>query len=113
MLPKKNKVSRSIFNEVFKKGVFKNAPFFNIKVINYKETPNNIGLFSIVIPKKVVKKATKRNLIKRRFYNTIYQNKDLLQNTKDKIYLFFLKEDVSDVSFEDFSEKILTFLKEN
>lgn len=113
MLPKKNKLNRSIFNEVFKKGVFKNTPFFNVKIINYKETPNNIGLFSIIISKKVVKKATKRNLIKRRFYNIIFQNKDLIQNTKNKVYLFFLKEDISFVNFDNLSKKITSFLKEN
>lgn len=67
MLAKKFKFSREDFKNIQTKTVFKQNTVFGLLYI----MPENYNKNVIVIPKKVYKKASERNNLKRIFYNTL------------------------------------------
>jgi len=69
MLPRKLKIPKSLIPLVIKSGKSNRSPSLMIRVLEKKELESS--LFTVVIAKKVSKKATDRNLIKRRIYNAI------------------------------------------
>ena len=68
MLKKKLKVSRKLFDEVFKNGRYAKSSGLLLK---YAFMPGNHPSVSFVVPKTVAKKAIARNLLKRRGYAAI------------------------------------------
>jgi ribonuclease P protein component len=66
MLPKKNRLDTKTVEKVFKIGSFFTSPSLTLRFLKGKE-----GLqprISVVVPKSVAKKATERNLLRRRGY---------------------------------------------
>lgn len=71
MLKKTERIPRKTFNEVFTRSkVVSRGSFFVVKMV-----PNLIFQCSVVVSKKVAKKATERNYIKRVLYTLISQYK--------------------------------------
>ncbi len=71
MLKKKERISRKVFNTVFSQAkVLYRGSFF---IIKKSQSPDFQA--SVVISKKVAKKATERNYIKRSLYHCISQYK--------------------------------------
>ena len=101
----KNRVSRQIFNEVFKK----TRPF-SISGLKLRFYPNKITQVAFVVSKNVAKKATDRNLWKRRGLAVFRKIKN---NTKSGTYLFFVQPDIGKQSFKSIEEKILLLLKKS
>lgn len=65
-------------------------------------TDNNRGFtrFAVVVSKKVEKSAVKRNRIRRRVYEVIRRNFDLIPKKKDYIFVIF-RNDVLKMKFSD------------
>ena len=72
MLPKENRLQKSKdFDLVYKKGRFFNTKFFGLKYAENGLSQSRIGF---VVSTKVHKKATKRNLLKRRMRESVRLN---------------------------------------
>ena len=67
MLAKKNRLDRKTLEEVFKRGRSFSTPLFNFKFLRHVG-PSRI---SFVAPKSVAKKATQRNLLRRKGYGAL------------------------------------------
>lgn len=105
MISKRKKISRTLFSEVFSFGKNKNTEYFRVK-IKKSDSPK----FSIVVPKKVLKKAVDRNKFKRIFYNTI---KDLDFETGINEYIFFTQKSAKGKTDDEIKKDIIAFLKDN
>lgn len=68
MLPKKNRLLKKEFQEVFKKGKGINYPPLFLKFLKNRSKEKK---FSVLVSKKISKKATQRNKIKRRLRELI------------------------------------------
>ena len=74
MLPRENRLQKSRdFDFVYKKGRFFNTKFFGLKYVKNGLLQSRIGF---VVSTKVHKKATKRNLLKRRMREVVRLNLD-------------------------------------
>jgi ribonuclease P protein component len=105
MIPKREKITRSLFNEVFLFGKNKKSIFFRIKK---KKTDKS--KFSIVVSKKVFKKAVDRNRIKRLFFNTI---KDMNFKDGQSSYIFISQKNMKQASDSEIKSDIVDFFKNN
>lgn len=101
MLPKKNKLNSFFFKIFSRKGQVVHTPLFSLRLIKHKY--NNFRA-SVIVSKKIARKATERNLLKRRFFSVISQNKDLFK--KDTSYVFMLKKDSVDAEFQEIKKSI-------
>jgi ribonuclease P protein component len=63
MLPKKHRINKKMFEEIFKKGKFFSSDYLYIKTL---PIPEKHSIFAFVVSSKVAKKATERNKLKRR-----------------------------------------------
>lgn len=106
MFPKKNRI-HSFFFKILGKGRIYHSPLFSVNVLKNKED-NNFRV-SVVISKKIAKKATERNLLKRRFLSVLKNNKNLLKN--DFLYIFYPKKDVQTADFKEIEFEIIKILK--
>ena len=75
-------------------------------------TDNNRGFtrFAVVVSKKVEKSAVKRNRIRRRVYEVLRRNFELIPKQKDYIFVIFTN-DVIDMKFDEL-EKVMGELVE-
>lgn len=85
MLPKKNRVNKSLVNKIFKDGKFVNSPNLTLKFL-IKEIP--IKQASFIVPKKVSKKVVDRNLMRRRGYNALKKYFDRFPNGFAGVFVF-------------------------
>lgn len=105
---KKRRVSKSLFKlTLLKKGV----NFFS-KNISLKVVDGEYGLgvrFGVSVPKKEVKIAVKRNLLKRKALSILRK----ITNNKDQnfICLFFLKKEALDIPYQKLQDEIFFLLK--
>ncbi len=94
MLSKKERISRKKFNELFKNSkILSRGSFFVVRGVKS-------GTFSaaVVISKKIAKKATERNHIKRMMYSLISQkskeNKAQIGSTSGSYIVIFQKKPI-------------------
>lgn len=100
MLPKKNRLNREEFNNVWKNGKRVHSPVFTFIFVNNLEKKGN---FSCVISKKVQKTAVKRNLLRRSIYGSI----DTLNGRNIGISgIFILKPEVKDLNKQDLLKNV-------
>lgn len=95
MLSKKKRVSRALFDELLKKGKFFDFEYFSIKVFRPNKTEQR---FSVVVSKKVSKKAVLRNSIRRLFYRAISENIKILPT--EVVLGIFVKKNSIELNFE-------------
>lgn len=107
MFPKKNRI-QSFFFKILSRGRIYHTPFFSVNVLKNKEDINY--RVSVVISKKVTKKAVERNLLKRRFLSVVQNNKNLLKQGFS--YVFYLKKEVVGVDFKTLEAEIVKNIKE-
>ena len=79
MLKKKQRVSKELFKEVFKKSKTLSSNHLSFRF--YRETAVFRSKFSFIVSKNISKKATIRNLLKRRGYSIIKQNLKKIKNS--------------------------------
>lgn len=88
MLAKKNRLSRETFNTYFKSGKRHHSPIATLIT-----APNSGFHGSVVVSKKVSKKAPVRNTLRRRSYATLYTH--LKQKNKTGVYILLLKPKIA------------------
>ncbi len=106
MFSKKNRLKKKEFEKTFKKGAFLKKSFFNVYTFKNTEDKKKI---SFVVPKKIEKKAAKRNKNKRQILAFLKLNQKFIKN---KDYIFILNKKIK--SKEDLiflKDSILNFLK--
>ncbi len=83
-----------MISSLFEEGnyLFKHPLKIQYRVINRQTAKEPPALFSVSIPKKKIKKAVKRNLLKRRIREAYRTNKNLLDETipadKQLVFMF-------------------------
>jgi len=106
MLPQKRKVGTELFPLVLKSGKTVSSEHLSFKFVPILGTQEN--KFSFVVSGKVSKKATERNLLKRRGYAVIKKN-----NTLKKIPIagvFFAKSGATKLSYSALEQEINSLL---
>jgi len=106
MPPKKNRVSSTLFKELLQ-----NAKHFSTYSLSflYKKGGGEYK-FSVVVPKKVQKKAAKRNRIKR-IVREIIKKELTEQNINNLHFVVFVKQKVNFDKLNDFKSAILRDFK--
>lgn len=118
MLKQEERLKSKDFGKL-KKGVYKNTPLFNTKIYNANLLDNTDRL-AIIIPKKNIKKANKRNALKRKvcyaYRKLKKENTAAEQNSAEKkvILLHYVKRDILNSktlpTYKDIEENIKTIL---
>lgn len=93
MIPKKNRLNKAIFQEVFKKSKVFHGTFVSFR-INYGEY--KISRFSVVVPKAVIPLAVNRNSLKRKMYNSIK-----IKPNSNYIGIITLKKEAKNIKIEE------------
>lgn len=107
MLPKEKRVNRAIFKDILEKSKTFHSSYFSLRCFDSRKTEKS--RFSFVVSKKVENKATKRNILKRRGYNSI---KPIYKNIKPGFYcVFFLKKEARGLKSKDFEGEMGYLLK--
>ncbi len=99
MLPKKERLSREEFNRFFSVGKRFSAP--SLQVVY---TPHETFHASVVVPKKVSKRAVLRNKIRRRIYDIVSRHKSVLEN--QGVFIFFTKAGIEKKSYAQLREDV-------
>jgi|SRR3989338_4163733 len=123
MLPKKNRISRIVFEDLLKCGKNVSGDFLQAKFLflSSKDSPwgssslrgvlaSNAkeSQFSFVIPKAVSKLAVKRNLLRRRGYASVSK---ILNNLKQPMLCaFFFKKGSANASFDEIEADVNVIL---
>ncbi len=68
MLPSSRRVSRILFEKVMREGRVHHASSFSLRIGLHANQPSR---FSFVVSKKIDKRATKRNSLRRKGYNAV------------------------------------------
>jgi len=99
LLPKKNRVPSFLIPQILKKGMSFYFPFFNIFIIPNSQRTR----FAFIVPEKVVKKAVKRNRIKRLLRQAVKENRGGLQKID---IVLSVKKNLSEKTFSQIKEKV-------
>lgn len=111
MLSKTQKVNKKLFENTFKKnGKTFHSDFLYLKT-DKQENKDAKSKFAFVIPKKIVKNATDRNLTKRRCFSVLRENKENIK--KGFVAIFFLKKGAEKLNFEELQNQIIFLLKKS
>lgn len=106
MLPKKQRVSRKLFEAAFRASRTFSSPFFVLKIKEAQENPADGGAsrFAFSVSAKICPKAVDRNKFRRRGYAAA---RNLLpQIKKPAIFLFIAKKGADKLSFQKLQEEI-------
>lgn len=95
MLKKRFKLNTSEFKEVFNFGKTHKTSY---SIIKMKENKVAYPRFAVVVSKKIAKKATERNVIKRRFFHAFEEKKAQFSKAD---YIFVLNSSVKDLQYKD------------
>ncbi len=107
MLPSKKRLDRPLFKN-FLSLEGKKTVFNSLGTLKYQNNTKDTR-FSVVISSKVEKRATHRNLLKRRLYSILG---DFLKTNNIKIQgVFYLSKNSTKFSFEEFKKNIDELLK--
>jgi len=103
MLPKKERLSREEFNRFFSVGKRFSAPSLQVVYVS-----NPTFHASVVVPKKVAKRAVVRNKIRRRIYDIVRRHKSVLENRG--VFIFFTKTGIERKSYAQLKEDVESVL---
>lgn len=105
MLPKKIRLTTSLFDQVFKTGRVQHGSFFWMRSLPISlELPSR---FAVVVPKKVAKTAVLRNKIKRIVYRAIEEAKeDISVGPSSCMSIFGVKSDISKIPFAEIAKEV-------
>ncbi|HXK35333.1 MAG TPA: ribonuclease P protein component [Candidatus Paceibacterota bacterium] len=102
-MPGTNRVPRALFSEVLKK-----TKPYSLPGLRLRFYPNKTLKSSFAVSLRVAKKATERNIWKRRGYSVFRKIQNKL---KKGTYLFFLQPEIKNISFAEFENKITLLLQ--
>lgn len=101
MLPKSQRVKKSLFPRVFVAGRSYFTPHLTLRVATNND---NVGRVSFVVSKSITKSAVKRNSLRRHGYSVVSSlKKDIKTGC---IYVFFYKKGAENVTLSDLSREI-------
>lgn len=106
MFSKKNRIISFFFNVLGQGNLF-HSSLFSVKVTKNKEDKE--FRVSVVVSKKVAKKAVERNLLKRRFLSVIKNNETYLK--QGFLYVFYVKKEAQAVNFNLLEKEIASILQ--
>ena len=109
MLSKRNRLTKSEFENIFKKGGVLHSPFFILRYIKNNKKSNYA--ISVVVPKKVSKKAADRNKIRRRYYYILKKIEPKIDNKLNAV-LIIKKTTQKDV-YSDTEKAVIEFFLKN
>jgi len=101
MLPKKHRINKKTFEEIFKKGKIFSSDYLYLKITPLSE---KYSVFSFVVPSKVAKKAVERNKLKRRARHII--KKMLPKIEKGLGVIIFFKKGAEKMTFSELEKEI-------
>ena len=102
MFKKSYRLNTSLFKEVF---TFGETYKTNLFLVKFKKNNIKHSRFSVVVSKKIIKKAHERNQIKRRMYHAL---KEVYNNYPVYDYVFILNSKIKDIQYKE----LLNILKE-
>jgi ribonuclease P protein component len=100
MLPRSQRVSIHLFEDIMKRGGLLHSPFF---VLRFSNTASK-SRFAISVPKKVAKTATERNKIKRRVYSILRKLIPQLKQNMEMVMI--VKSELTKLSHIKIEEEI-------
>ena len=106
MLPKRNRLTRTVFDGVYERGKKVNTDHFYAKVALVESSAPQVA---VVVPKKLAGKATERNQLRRRGYGAVENHFDILSDGVGVI--IFLKSGVDPLTSTDFDLEIKKLLQ--
>ena len=95
-------------NETYKRGITFYEKDFSIKSLT--KTRQQTPRFAVVVSKKVSKKAVIRNKIRRKIYEIIRTNLNIIKENQNLIITVF-KEDVLNIEHKKLNKKITNLIK--
>lgn len=106
MLPRTLRLSaQRDYTRVFRKGVSVSTPFFSVRALPSPLSNPRIG---VVVSNKISKKATVRNLLKRRLRACAYEQRHLIPTAIDIVLI--AKPAIVDATFEEIQKQIVRSL---
>lgn len=110
MLPRSKRISAQGHALSQKKGVVLFSEHLSLKITENPAKKPQSGKFSVVVSKKIEKKAVSRNKARRRVYAII---RDLLKKKEfpPSLYIFFIVRSIEQLSHQELSEEIDIILK--
>lgn len=102
-----SKINREIFDNLLKKGKNTHSPLLSLRYMPILDN-QPLSSFSFVISGKIAKKATERNLFKRRGRHIIRKLKNKINN--GFVGAFFAKSGSTKVSFSEIEKEIESLL---
>lgn len=107
MMPKKNRLLRENFENIMKKGGFKNSSLFSSRILKNVENKGDFEpKVSVVVSKKVAKTAVLRNKIRRRAYEVVAK-----LPKKPYSIILFAKKGAEKATFKELEAQISEILK--
>lgn len=106
MLKKQHRVNKHLFIDVIKGGVAYYSQNTSLKVV---KTSDLVSRFSVYTPKKEVKSAVKRNLLRRRVQFIL--QKVLPKTNKGYNTVIFLKKGTLSLPFSKLKDEVVFLLK--
>ncbi|MCD4704975.1 ribonuclease P protein component [bacterium] len=107
MIAKKFRLkSRKDFDQILKS---KNKFYSQNLVLKFSKNDLDLSRFSVVVSKKISKKAVDRNLIRRRVYEIIRLNMDKIKKGWDLI--IFSKKAVLNLDYSEIEKELFYILK--
>ena len=106
MLPKRNRLTRTKFDEVYEQGKKVSTDHLYAKAAS---TESSVPQVSVVVPKKIAKRATERNQLRRRGYGAVEKYFDILPSGTGVI--IFLKSGVGELSSVELRSEVEKLLR--
>lgn len=85
MLLKKNRLDKKTLSKVFKEGRFVNSASLSLKYLKTNTIEEN--KISFVVPKAISKSAVKRNFLRRKGYNSLKKNINLIPFSMKGVFI--------------------------
>lgn len=103
MLRKRERLSRAEFNRFFSSGKRSHSNFFQLV---YSPHPNFHA--SVVVPKKIIRQATKRNKLRRRIYDIlrVYSRHNQLAG----VHIVLVKKNPIGISYEPLKDELVSLI---
>jgi len=109
VLPKNNKIKRKDFPKRISHRNTYHSPHLTLIVFTKNKNSTSNTQVSFVVSKKISKKATKRNLLKRRGYSAIKKVKSKI--IPNFICVFYFKNKPIELNYSELEKEISTLLK--
>jgi ribonuclease P protein component len=107
MLPKNKRVTTELFKKVLKEGKSIHTPALSFKY--YRETTPGLSRFSVFVPKKVLKLASKRNYLKRKINTSLSKVYSKVENSF--VGVIYAKNSTIGMKPEELSKEIEEIFK--